>query len=106
MNANTIMRHAEDIYSYITNSKIHWTAVVDIQIIVQLRFVRDTNDWHNRRFGRKLILYIPQVISHVHFVVNMATFLLMDLHFLTIEVLLKWVMGHQKICIFEDITKV
>jgi hypothetical protein len=71
--------------------------------IGQVSHVGCTYDWHNRRSGRKLILFIPRPIAHVHLAADLTTLGVREAHPFKIEVRLKLVMYQKELNTFEII---
>jgi hypothetical protein len=55
----------------------------------EVSLVGCTNDWHNCRSGRKLILRIPPPIARVHLAVDSTTLRDSEAHQLEIDLCLK-----------------
>jgi len=66
MNPCAIFRCTVDIFLNITVYEIQWPGMLVAQKIDPVGLVETTNDWHNRRSIRKLILHIPLPIACVH----------------------------------------
>jgi hypothetical protein len=60
--------------------------------ISHVGLVGHTNDWHNHRSSRKLILHIPTPIASVHPTEYSVTFRVCKVHQFKIKVRLKWEM--------------
>ena len=73
------------------------------QKIGQVSLVRCTYDWHNRRSGRKLILFIPPPIVCIHLAVDWMAFRVSEVHQFKMKVRLKWEMCQKELDTFENI---
>jgi len=101
--AGARFRCTVDIFSNITYSVIQRPGMLVSQRIGQVGLVGCTNDWHNPRSSRRLIMHIPPPIACVHLAVYSATFRVYEEHQFKIEVCLKWEMCQMKLYKFENI---
>jgi len=92
-----------DIFSNITNREIQRPGMLIARKIAQVSLVGCTDDWHNRRSGRELILCISPPIARVHLAVDSTTLRVSEAHRFKIEVHLKWEMCQQELYTFENI---
>jgi len=58
----------------ISNGEIQWPGMLITWNICQVSLVGCTNNWHNGRSSRKLILRMTPQIAHFHFASDWATF--------------------------------
>jgi len=91
-NPGAPFRYLADIFSIITNCEMQQPGMLIVRKIGQVSFVGCTHDSHNRRSGRKLILYIPPPITHDHLAVDSMTLWVSEVHRFKFEVCLKWEM--------------
>jgi len=103
-NPGALLCRTADIILNFTNCEIQWPGMLIARKIGQVSLVRCTNDWHNRRSGRKLILCIPLPIARVHLAVDLTTLTVSEAHQFKIVVHLKWEMCPKELDIFENIT--
>ena len=89
-NPSTLSRCAVNIISNNTNREIQRLDMLVAQTSDQLGLLRCTNNWHNRRFGRTLILLIPPPMASVHLPLYLANFRLCKERQCKIEVWVKW----------------
>jgi len=82
-------RCTSDIFSNIPDCQLQRPAMLVARKINPVSLVGYTNDWHNRRSGRNLILHIPPPIACVHLSVYSAAFRLCKPHRFEREVCLK-----------------
>ena len=94
-NPGALVRCMADTFSNITDREIQRPGILVGRKIGQVGLVRCTNDWHNCRCSRKLILRIPPPIACVHLAVYLVSFRVCKVHRFKIEVRLKWVICHQ-----------
>ena len=73
-----------EILSNITNLEIKQRGMLFAWKIGQGSLVGCTNDWHNGRSGRKLIVCMPPPVTSVHLNVYLATFRVFKAHWFTI----------------------
>ena len=69
----------------------------------QVSAVGCTNDWHNCRSGRKLILRLQPTIAGVHLAVYSAIFRVCEANQFQNEVHLKWEMCQKELDTIENI---
>ena len=84
-NPGVLFRCTADIFSNISDPDIQWPGMLIARKISQVGPVGCTNDWHNSRSSRKMILCIPPQIACVHLAVYSATFRVWKAHRLKIE---------------------
>ena len=92
-----------DIISNITDCEIQRLGMLVARKIGQVGLVGYTNNRHNRRSSRKLILRIPLPIASIHLAVYLDTFRVSKAHQVKIEVCLKWEMCQKELCTLENI---
>ena len=102
-NSGVWIRCLRDIFLSISYRDIQWPAMLIAQTICQVSLVRCTNDWHNRRCGRKPISHIPQPVAFVDLAVYSVTFRVCVVHWFKFEVGLKWKMCQNELYTFENI---
>jgi hypothetical protein len=102
-NPGMLCRCMVDNISNITDGEIQWPAMVVMRESGYVGLVGCTNNCHNRRSSRKLILGVPQPIACIYRAVYSATFRVCKVHQFTIEVYLKWEMCHEELYTFENI---
>jgi len=91
-NPNALFRCTADICSNITYREIERPRMLIAGRICPLSLVGCTNDWHNRRSGRKLIVCIPPPIAYVHLALYSTALRVSEVHRFKIKVCLKWKM--------------
>jgi len=79
-NPGALHRCTADIFLNITNGEIQQPGMLIAWKTGQVSLVRCTNDRHNRRSGRKMILPIAPVVVHVHLGVYSVTFPVCERH--------------------------
>jgi hypothetical protein len=72
-NPGTLSKCAVDIFTNTTDHDIQHPGMLGTRKIGQVDLVRCTNDWHNCRSSRKLVLSMLPPIACVHLAVYMAT---------------------------------
>ena len=72
-------------------------------IIGHVSLVGCTNDWHNHRSGRKLILCIPPPVAGVHLTVHSVTFRVCEAHWFKNQPPLEWEMCRKELDTFKNI---
>ena len=77
------------IVSNISCREIERPGMLITQKVCLVSLVGCTNDWLNRRSGRKLILCIPPPIAHVHHTVYSTALRVSEAHLFEIEMCLK-----------------
>jgi len=102
-NPGALFSSVVDIFSNITNREIQWPPMLIMRKIGQVSLVGCTNDWHNCRSSRKLILRLTQPIARVHLAVYSVIFRICQAHRFKIEVRLKWDMCEKELNTFENI---
>jgi len=102
-NPGTLFRCTADIFSNITDCEIQRPGILVARKIDQVGHVGCTNDWHNRRSSRKLILHSPPPIACDRLAVYYVTFRVCKAHRFKIEVRLKWEMCQKELYTFENI---
>jgi hypothetical protein len=96
-------RYAADIFWNITNPEVQRPGLVIAKEIGQVSPVGCTNDWHNCRSSRMLIVCIPPPIAHVHLAVDSTTLKVSEAHWFINEPRLKWAMCQKEPDTFENI---
>jgi hypothetical protein len=102
-NPYAVCRCAAVIFSNITDCEIQWPGMLITRKIDQVSLLRWTFDWHNRLSSRKLILWIPPPITHVHLIVDSTTLRVSEVHRFKTKVHLKWEMCQKELDTFENI---
>jgi hypothetical protein len=92
-----------DIFSNITNCEILQPGMLITRTIGQVCVVECTNNWHNCRSSRKLILCIPPPVARVHLAVDSTTLRVKEAYRLKLKVRLKWEMWQKELDTFENI---
>jgi len=88
-NPGVCFRCLADIFLNITYHEIQQPGMLIARKISQVSIVLCTNDWHNHRFSRKLILGIPQPIVRIHLAVDSMNLRVSEAHRFKILVCLK-----------------
>jgi len=102
-NPGMLFWHTADIFLNITDHEIKHQGMLIVRKIGQLSLVGGTYDWHDRRSGRELILYIPLPIARVHLAVDSTTLGVSEVHQFKIGVLLKWETCQKALDAFDNI---
>jgi len=90
-------------FSNITNREIQLPGMLISRNIGQAGHLRCTYDWHNRRSGRKSILFIPPPIALDHLTVGSTTLRVSGVDRFKIEVCQKWEMCYKELDTSENI---
>jgi hypothetical protein len=91
-NPFALYRCSADIFWNITNREIQWPGLLIARKFGQLSLVGCTHDGHNCSSCWKLILHISPQIACIHLTVYLAIFAASTVHWIKIEVCLKWEM--------------
>jgi len=102
-NPGAWFRCTADIFSNSTNREIQWPGMLVAREICTVGLVGCTNDWHNCRSSRKLILRITPPILCIHLAVYLVTYRVCKAYGFKIEVHLKWEMCTNNLHPFESI---
>jgi hypothetical protein len=92
-NPGACFRCTAEIFLNITYREILWPGLLISRQIYQVSILGYTNDWHNRRSWRKLIMCIPPPIACVHLAAVSTTLRVRKAHLFKIEVRMKRIMG-------------
>ena len=87
-NPGALFRCSVNIVLNITYCEIQRPGMLIALNICQVSLIGCTNDWHNRRSGRNLILCIPPPITRVHIAVYSTALRVCEAHWFKIEVFL------------------
>jgi len=102
-NRGALFRCTADNFSNITYHEIQWPGMLITRKKFQVHLVGFTNDWHNGRSGRKLILCIALPITRDHLAVDLMTLRVCEADPFKIEVCLKRKMCLEELDTFENI---
>jgi hypothetical protein len=89
-NAGVLLWCTADISLNLPYREIQWPGMLLARNHFEVSLVRYTNDWNNRRSGRKLILGIQPPIPRIDPAIYSTTPRVCEMHQLEIEVCLKW----------------
>jgi hypothetical protein len=90
-------------FSKIPDREIQRPGILVARKIRQVALAGCTNDWHNRRSSRKLILRIPPSITIIHLGVYSVTFQVCKAYRFNMQVHRKWEMCKTELYTIENI---